>query len=70
MKKFAAAVSLAVVAGAASASVITYQTGAGFESNLANAAAYESAVTALVGAPVSITSFDNANFALDRKSVV
>ena len=68
MKKFAAAVSLAVVAGAASASVITYQTGAGFESNLANAAAYESAVTALVGAPVSITSFDNANFALSNSA--
>ena len=47
MKKFAAAISLAVVAGAASATAITVQTGAGFESNLANAAAYESAVSAL-----------------------
>ena len=64
MKKFAAAVSLAVIAGAASASGITFQTGAGFESNLADAAAYESAVSALVGAPTSlVASFDNAEFA-------
>ena len=68
MKKFAAAISLAVVAGAASATAITVQTGAGFESNLANAAAYESAVSALVGAPVSLSSFDNANFALSNSA--
>jgi hypothetical protein len=68
MKKFAAAISLAVVAGAASASGITVQTGAGFESNLANAAAYESDVSALVGAPSSISSFDNASFALSNSA--
>jgi len=68
MKKFAAAVSLAVVAGAASASAITYQTGAGFKSDLADAAAYESAVTALVGAPTALTSFDNAQFHLSNSA--
>jgi hypothetical protein len=68
MKKFAAAVSLAVVAGAASASGITVQTGSGFQSNLADAAAYESAVSALVGAPSVLASFDNASFALSNSA--
>ena len=66
MKKFAAAVSLAVVAGAAGASGITYQTGGHFEANLADAAAYESAVSALVGAPTTIASFDDAQFHLSN----
>ncbi len=68
MKKFAAAVSLAIVAGAAGASGITVQTGAGFESNLADAAAYESAVSALVGAPSALASFDSASFALSNSA--
>ncbi|MCK9688450.1 CCXG family PEP-CTERM protein [Scleromatobacter humisilvae] len=68
MKKFAAAVSLAVVAGAASASGITYQTGAGFEAGLADSAAYQSAVSGLVGAPVALASFDNASFALSNSA--
>ncbi len=68
MKKFAAAVSLAIVAGAAGASGITVQTGAGFESNLADAAAYESAVSALVGAPSTLASFDSASFALSNSA--
>jgi hypothetical protein len=64
MKKFAAAVSLAAIAGAASASGITYQTGTGYEAGLADSAAYQSAVTALVGAPVALSSFDNASFSI------
>jgi hypothetical protein len=64
MKKFAAAISLAAIAGAAGASGITFQTGSGFESNLADSAAYQSAVTALVGAPTALSSFDNVNFSL------
>ena len=68
MKKFAAAISLAVVAAAASASGITVQTGAGFESNLADSAAYQSAVSALVGAPSTLTSFNNASFALSNSA--
>ena len=68
MKKFAAAISLAVVAAAASASGITVQTGAGFESNLADSAAYQSAVTALVGAPSVLASFDNATFSLSNSA--
>jgi PEP-CTERM motif len=66
MKKFAAALSLAVVAGAASASTITYQTGGSFESGLANSAAYVTAVTGMVGAPHAISSFDSFNFALSN----
>ena len=68
MKKFAAAISLAAVAGAASASGLTYQTGAGFQSGLADSAAYESAVTALVGAPHALASFDNVNFSLSNSA--
>ena len=68
MKKFAAAVSLAIVAGAAGASGITYQTGAGFEAGLADSAAYQTAVNGLVGAPVVLSSFDNANFALSNSA--
>jgi len=66
MKKFAAALSLAVVAGAASASAITYQTGGTFESGLADSAAYVTAVTGMVGAPHAISSFDSFNFALSN----
>ncbi len=68
MKKFAAAISLAVVAGAASASGLTFQTGSGFQSNLADSAAYESAVTALVGAPVALSSFNDVNFSLSNSA--
>ena len=68
MKKFAAAVSLAVVAGAASASGITYQTGAGFEAGLADSAAYQSAVSALVGAPTALSSFDSVGFGLSNSA--
>ena len=66
MKKFAAALSLAVVAGAASASAITYQTGGTFESGLADSAAYVTAVTGMVGAPHAISSLDSFNFALSN----
>jgi hypothetical protein len=66
MKKFAAALSLAVVAGAASASTITYQTGGSFESGLADSAAYVTAVTGMVGAPHSLSSFNSFNFALSN----
>jgi len=69
MKKFAAALSLAVVAGAAGASGITFQTGAGFESGLADSAAYQSAVTSFVGAPVVLSSFDNVNFSLSNSAL-
>jgi hypothetical protein len=68
MKQIAAAVSLAVIAGAASASAITVQTGSTFESNLADAAAYKSDVIALVGAPVALASFDNAQFSLSNSA--
>ena len=63
MKKFAAAVSLAIVAGAAGASSITIQTGDGYQSNLASAADYRTAVSAIVGAPTDLSSY--ANLALD-----
>lgn len=69
MKKFAAAISLAAVAGAASASAISYQTGAGFQSGLADSAAYESAVSAIVGAPHALASFDNVNFSLSHSAL-
>ena len=59
MKKFAAAVSLAVIAGAAGASVITIQTGDGYQSNLASADDYRDAVSAIVGAPTVLSSYDN-----------
>lgn len=68
MKKFAAAVSLAIVAGAASASAITYQTGAGFQAGLADSAAYQSAVSNLVGAPTALASFDSVNFSLSNSA--
>jgi len=66
MKKFAAALSLAVVASAASASAITYQTGGSFESGLADSAAYVTAVTGMVGAPHTISSLGSFNFALSN----
>lgn len=66
MKKFAAALSLAVVASAASASAITYQTGGTFESGLADSAAYVTAVTGMVGAPHAISSLNSFNFALSN----
>ncbi|MBW8780053.1 MAG: CCXG family PEP-CTERM protein [Burkholderiales bacterium] len=69
MKKFAAALSLAVLAGAAGASTITFQTGAGFESGLANSAAYQTDVSALVGAPTALASFDNINFSLSNSAL-
>jgi hypothetical protein len=68
MKKIAAAVSMAVIAGAAGASGITVQTGSGFESDLATAAAYQSDVSALVGAPVALASFDDAQFSLSNSA--
>ena len=68
MKKFATAVSLAIVAGAAGASGITYQTGGSFESDLADSAAYQTAVTSMVGAPVALSSFDNAQFHLSEEA--
>jgi len=66
MKKFAAALSLAIVAGAAGASGITYQTGPGFESNLPTFIQYEAAVASRVGAPIALSSFDNVNFSLSN----
>jgi len=66
MKKFAAALSLAVVAGAASASAITYQTGGTFEHGLVDSAAYVTAVTGMVGAPHTLSSFNSFNFALSN----
>src|SRR4051812_25870650 len=62
MKKFAAAVSLVIAAGAASASGITYQKGGSFESGLADSAAYQSDVSARVGAPIAISSLNDFNF--------
>ena len=72
MKKFAAAFALAVIAGAASASTISYQTGTSFESGLADANAYRTAVSSAVAgtAVTSISSYDSLdlsslrNFAL------
>ncbi|MFL6696193.1 MAG: CCXG family PEP-CTERM protein [Vitreoscilla sp.] len=66
MKKFAAAVSLVIAAGAASASGITYQKGGSFESGLADSAAYQSDVSARVGAPIAISSLNDFNFALSN----
>jgi hypothetical protein len=59
MKKFAAAVSLAILAGAAGASSIAIQTGNGYQSGLASADAYRTAVSAIVGAPTDLASYDN-----------
>ena len=72
MKKFAAAVALAALAGAAGASTISYQTGSTFESGLADANAYRTDVSAAVaGSPVvSLSDYSNLdlsslrNFAL------
>ena len=59
MKKFAAAVSLVMVAGAAGASGITIQTGNGYQSNLATADDYRTAVSAVVGAPTLLSSYND-----------
>ena len=59
MKKFAAAVSLAIVAGAAGASSISIQTGDDYQSNLASADDYRTAVSAIVGAPTAFSSYDS-----------
>ncbi len=59
MKNFAAALSLAIVAGAAGASGITIQTGNGYQSNLASADDYRTAVSAIVGAPTLLSSYNN-----------
>ena len=59
MKNFAAAVSLAIVAGTAGASDISIQTGTGYQSNLGSANDYRSAVSAIVGAPTTLSSYDN-----------
>ena len=69
MKKFAAAASLAIVAGAASASGIAIQTGDGYQSNLASADAYRTAVDAIVGAPTNLTSYDNLALNLNGKGL-
>ncbi len=70
MKKFAAAMSLAVLAGAASAgSLITIQTGNGYESGLASAADYQAAVTAIVGPVSYISDYSNLSLNLDGKGL-
>ncbi len=69
MKKFAAAASLAIVAGVAGASGITIQTGNGYESNLASADDYRTAVNAIVGAPVVLSSYDNLALNLNGKGL-
>jgi len=70
MKKFAAALSLAALSAAASAgSLITIQTGTGYQSNLASAAAYQSAVSAIVGAPTIITDYSNLALNLNGKGL-
>ena len=69
MKKFAAAVSLAIVAGAASASTITIQTGDDYRSNLASADDYRTAVSAIVGAPTALSSYDNLALNLNDKGL-
>ena len=69
MKKFAAAVSLAVVACAAGASGITLQTGNGYQSNLASAADYRTAVSAIVGAPTVLSSYDDLSLDANGKGV-
>ena len=63
MKKLAA-LSLALISGFAGASGITIQTGSAFEAGLANAYAYRTDVTAVVGAPTSISSYDSLSVPL------
>ena len=69
MKKFAAAVSLAIVAGAAGASTIAIQTGDGYQSNLPSADAYRTAVEAIVGAPTQLSSYDDLSLNLNGKGL-
>ncbi len=70
MKKFATAIALAVVAGAAGASTISIQTGTTFESNLGSAAAYESAVDAShLGAATTIASYNDLALSLKDASL-
>ena len=72
MKKFAAAMSMALVAGVASASSITIKTGATFESNLADGNAYRTDVTSAVAtsAAVTETSFDSVQFSTQKNYAV
>ena len=58
-----------IVAGAASASGIAIQTGDGYQSNLASADAYRTAVDAIVGAPTNLTSYDNLALNLNGKGL-
>ena len=69
MKKLATAIALAFVAGAASASAITYKTGAGFESDK-DSATYEQDVSTLVGkSPIeTLASFNDASFGLSNSA--
>jgi len=70
MKKFAAALSLAALSAAASAgSLITVQTGTGYQSNLASAADYQAAVDAIVGAPSVVGSYDNLALNLNNNGL-
>ena len=69
MKKFAAAVSLAIIAGAAGASGITIQTGTGYQANLATADDYRTAVSAIVGAPTVLSSYNDLALNLNGKGL-
>ena len=70
MKKLAAAIALALVAGAASASTISYQIGTTFESELGSAAAYASAVnTSNLDTATTISSYDNLALSLSDESL-
>ena len=60
MKKPAAALSLALATGLASASAIQIQTGSYTGAgSFADAATYQSTVESVVGAPVNVSSYDN-----------
>lgn len=70
MKKLAAAVSLSLVACAASASGISIRIGDTFESGLASADAYRDAVLASgLGAATTVTSYDNLALSLHNASL-
>jgi hypothetical protein len=69
MKKFAAAFSLAIVAGAAGASTIAIQTGNGYHANLASADDYRTAVSAIAGAPTVLSSYDDLALNLNSQGL-
>lgn len=69
MKKLAAAISLGLVTGLASASAIEIQTGSFYESRLGSADAYLTDVSAHVGTPTSVSSYNDLGLSLSNSAL-